>query len=294
MQYTAIQEQFNSVIEYSQGYSGVNTDELFEKWLDAKRDFIEVMGGKLIYEYPETVYFELGPKEKSLRVDDFISMVENRWDNYDLSLFIEAQKEGFFSNQVVESYNYNGQIIPKGMKLLKAFKFFESNTKVLNDIQSAASMIIQEDKVEGKLCLSVHPLDFLSSSENTHNWRSCHALDGDYRGGNLSYMVDKSTIMCYLKSTKNEKLPNFPKEVPWNSKKWRVLLFFSNDWNMIFAGRQYPFYTESGLNFVKDKILSEKFKLGDWSEWTNKKIRGFEANVLLYCYMKYVYILVVT
>ena len=41
MQYTAIQEQFNSVIEYSQGYSGVNTDELFEKWLDAKRDFIE-------------------------------------------------------------------------------------------------------------------------------------------------------------------------------------------------------------------------------------------------------------
>ena len=130
MQYTAIQEQFNSVIEYSQGYSGVNTDELFEKWLDAKRDFIEVMGGKLIYEYPETVYFELGPKEKSLRVDDFISMVENRWDNYDLSLFIEAQKEGFFSSQGVESYNYNGQIIPKGMKLLKAFKFFESNTKV--------------------------------------------------------------------------------------------------------------------------------------------------------------------
>lgn len=290
MQYTAIQEQFNSVIEYSQGYSGVNTDELFEKWLDAKRDFIEVMGGKLIYEYPETVYFELGPKEKSLRVDDFISMVENRWDNYDLSLFIEAQKEGFFSNQVVESYNYNGQIIPKGMKLLKAFKFFESNTKVLNDIQSAASMIIQEDKVEGKLCLSVHPLDFLSSSENTHNWRSCHALDGDYRGGNLSYMVDKSTIMCYLKSAKNEKLPNFPKEVPWNSKKWRVLLFFSNDWNMIFAGRQYPFYTESGLNFVKDKILSEKFKLGDWSEWTNKKIRGFEANGLHYCHMKYPYI----
>ena len=153
MQYTAIQEQFNSVIEYSQGYSGVNTDELLEKWLDAKRDFIEVMGGKLIYEYPETVYFELGPKEKSLRVDDFISMVENRWDNYDLSLFIEAQKEGFFSNQVVESYNYNGQIIPKGMKLLKAFKFFESNTKVLNDIKSPASMIIQEDKVEGKLCL---------------------------------------------------------------------------------------------------------------------------------------------
>ena len=28
--------------------------------------------------------------------------------------------------------------------------------------------------------------DYLSLSENAFNWRSCHALDGEYRAGNLS------------------------------------------------------------------------------------------------------------
>ena len=91
------------------------------------------------------------------------------------------------------------------MKLVRAFKFFETDKELLNEIQSVASMIIQEDKIEGTLCLSVHPLDFISSSENTHNWRSCHALDGEYRAGNLSYMLDKTTVMCYLNSIKEEK-----------------------------------------------------------------------------------------
>ena len=73
----------------------------------------------------------------------------------------------------------------------------------------------------------MHPLDYLSLSENTYNWRSCHSLDGEYRAGNLSYMMDKSTVICYLKSNDDVILSNFGPEVKWNSKKWRVLLYFS-------------------------------------------------------------------
>lgn len=70
-------------------------------------------------------------------------MVYSRWNNPHLSDFIEEQREGFFSNQVVKDYEaYDGKKIPKGMKLVKAFKFFESNQRALEDIQSAASMII--------------------------------------------------------------------------------------------------------------------------------------------------------
>lgn len=275
-----IQEQVNKVISYSQGISDPQTDQLIHDWLEAKRDFIEAMGGALIYEWPDPVSFELGSKEKHLRIDDFICMLSDRWRNDCLADFVEANKEGFFSNQVIDNYPYNGIVIPKGMKLLKAFKFFESDATVLNDIQSAASMIIQEDKIEGTLCISVHPLDFLSSSENTHNWRSCHSLDGEYRAGNLSYMVDKTTVICYLKSKRMEKLPNFPEDVPWNSKKWRVLLFFSENWDMLFAGRQYPFTTETGLDFVKDKLLpAAHLQPGDaWTPWIRKKIKTFEDN----------------
>lgn len=277
MQYKEIQEKFNKVISYSQGIENPKTDKLFADWLEAKRDFIEAMNGKLIWEWPEPVYFELGAKEKTLRVDDFITMVAERWQNNDLANFISTEREGFFNNQVVQQYIYpeGNVIIPQGMKLLKAFKFFEHDTKALNDIQSAASMIIQEDKIEGTLCLSVHPLDFLSASENTHNWRSCHALDGEYRAGNLSYMVDHCTVMCYLRSNRQEKLPNFPEEVRWNSKKWRVFLYFSDRWDMLFAGRQYPFNTETGLDFVRDRVLPV-VHMGNWSPWLKKKISNVE------------------
>lgn len=274
--YNDVQEQFNKVISYSQGIPEPETDKLFADWLEAKRDFIEAFGGQLIYEWPEKVSFELGSREKSLRLDDFIGVLENRYENYDLAEFVRANKEGFFSNQVVESYTTSkGDTIPKGMKLLRAFKFFESDANALEAEQNAASMIIQEDKIEGTLCLSVHPLDFLSTSENTHNWRSCHALDGEYRSGNLSHMIDHSTFICYLKSSKDEKLPNFPPDVPWNSKKWRVLFYMSDRWDMIFAGRQYPFCTETGLDFVKNKVFP-RANLGDFSSWIDKKYCGFK------------------
>lgn len=273
MQYKEIQKKFNEIIKYSQCIENPNTDELFKNWLEAKRDFIEAMGGRLIWEWPEKVSFELGPKEKSLRIDDFITLVNDRYGNENLADFIEQEREGFFSNTVVQPYMSDGIQVPKGMKLLKAFKFFESDSKVLNNLQSAASMIIQEDKIEGTLCLSVHPLDYLSASENNHNWRSCHALDGEYRAGNLSYMIDKSTIMCYLKSPRMEKLPNFPEDVLWNSKKWRVFLYFSESWDMLFAGRQYPFYTETGINFVKERVLPI-VHMNEWTPWLTNKIRS--------------------
>lgn len=274
-----IKEQFKKVISYSQGIENPVVDDLFEKWLEGKRDFIEAMGGKLIYEFPKNVFFELNKHDKEIKVDDFANLVEQNYSNPGLADFISSQREGFFTNRVINSIvTDNGDKIPKDMKLLKAFKFFESNKEALEALQAAASMIIQEDKVEGTLCLSVHPLDFLSASENNHNWRSCHALDGEYRAGNLSYMTDSCTIICYLKSDKDEKLPNFPEDVKWNSKKWRVLLYLSENWDMMFAGRQYPFRTDVGINFVKDNLLPQA-GLGYWSAWTDKKIKSYDNGV---------------
>ena len=139
-----------------------------------------MFGGELIYEFPQKVNFELGPKEKNMRIDEFISTLQGRYDNYDLAMFVEKMKEGFFDNEVPFDYTLdNGQKISKGMKLVKAFKYFEEDKSLLTDMQNHASRIIQEDRIEGTLCLSVHPLDFLSNSENDSNWRSCHSLDGE-------------------------------------------------------------------------------------------------------------------
>lgn len=271
-----IQEQFELVIHYSQeipkvpGQRFVNTDSLFEEWLEAKRDFIEAFGGKLIVELPDKVTFELSQEEKIKRVKDFLTAVDCNYDNPDLARFIDIQKSGFYENKVVEDFEYNGEKIPKGMKVIKAFKFFEKNPKKLENLQNAASMLIQEDKITGVLCLSVHPLDYISASENCHSWHSCHALDGDYRVGNLSYMVDKHTIMCYLRADNCDYiLPDFPTEVPWNSKKWRIWIHLSDNWDIIFAGRQYPFTSNVGLNLAKKELIEPTLNIR-FTDFTNQ------------------------
>lgn len=263
-----IKEQFKQVIQHSQGIHGINVDYLFSQWRNAKSWFLEQNNGEPIYEYPEKVSFELSEDEKYKKIDKFIGKLQSHYNCEELSYFIESMKNGFFNNLTDHDYCIGDTVIKKGTKIVRAFKYFIKNKALRTDLQNQASRIIQEDKITGTLCISVHPLDFLSSSENDHNWRSCHALDGEYRAGNLSYMVDDGTVMIYLKSEHNATLPNFPASVPWNSKKWRVLLFFSNDREMLFLGRQYPFQADGAADFISKKLLPA-FGIHDgWTNWS--------------------------
>ena len=280
-----IKEKFDKVIQYSQyGIETPKTENLFKNWSSNKEHFYYLFGNQCIWEYPEKVSFELDDNTKQARVTDLIAYILCNEYSTELADFIDQQKKGFFDNKVVEEYVTKlNEIITKDTKLIKAFKYFIKDKEVLNDLQSRASRIIQENKVEGKLCFSIHPLDYLSISETTHNWRSCHALDGEYRAGNLSYMMDNCTIICYLKSEQDTKLPHFPDDVPWNSKKWRVLLYFDPRMSMCFAGRQYPFTSNKGMDWIIKHCFNDLFvenyesdftHLCRWSNWTDYMINS--------------------
>lgn len=276
-----LKRQVERVIQHSQGYSEgtpVNAEDLLQEWYKGKKYFIDDWKGELIYEVPEPVQFELSPEEKRNRLSEFIDAVALTYGNDKLADFLDYNFNWFFSNHLEKDYYLTGtDKIPKGTKIIKAFKHFEEDPKILDKLQTQASMIIQEDKINGKLCFSVHPLDYLSSSENTYHWRSCHSLDGDYRGGNLSYMMDSSTIVCYLRNgSETVKLPRFPEDVLWNSKKWRMLMFMSDGWDALFAGRQYPFYSPTALDIVKEKLLASFGKHSvTWTPWYNEFITTF-------------------
>lgn len=247
------------VIEYSQGIYPDKVSELVLKSFHAKRKFIKKFGG-LIYQYPEEITIDLDSADRDYEFENLLSWIvecSNAEKRNEIVSFLLFFKDSFFDNKVTEDYECkNGTVIPAGMKLLKALKYFESDKDILTEMQNKASMYIQKSKISGYLCFSVHPLDFLSSSENTHNWRSCHALDGEYRAGNISYMLDSSTFVCYLKSAEDTKLLRFPDSVPWNNKKWRCLMFISEDDTMAMAGRPYPFHSMDLLNKVRDIIIS--------------------------------------
>lgn len=276
-----LQKDFDEVLRYSQSWSDsvpLNTDVIFEKWLKAKARFIKNWQGHLIAEYFLPVNFPLERTVKVEKLDQFHMRCCRKYKAFNLGNFLaELNTEDFFNNLTSKEYHihsYDSDMVykvPAKYKVIKAFKMFVNDKDTLREIQDLASQIIQENEISGKLFVSVHPLDFLSASENNHNWRSCHSLDGDYRAGNLSYLLDESTVCCYLSNGEKVKLPNFPLSVPWTSKKWRVWLFFSNDTNMLFAGRQYPFETTEGLDFVKNEFLP-RLNLGSWGHFHTKKI----------------------
>ena len=245
--YQEIKDSVYKVLHRSQGLVNREViDSLIDQWANKKHKFIELFGGP-IYEWPQPIEIILSESEQIKKITEFADLVDSSLGLSELSDFIMKNIGTFFDNKV--SYSSNG-VVPIGMKLVKSFKYFVDDKIVLSYIQNVASMIIQENKLSGKLYFSVHPLDFLSSSENNHNWTSCHSLSGDYRSGNLSYMLDESTFMVYLAGENNEILTAFGEEVPWNSKKWRVLFHESKSGSIIFAGRQYPLTSETGLKTV--------------------------------------------
>lgn len=287
--YDDIQKEFNKVLSYSQGVplDKINTDYMFDKWWVNKKKFFDYFGRQFIFEVPKEITFNLSSEARHQRFEEFNAMVndilynENENGAEDFYYFLKDNEDGFYDNNVVmEWVSSNGTKIKPGSKLVRSFKHFIENKKLLEDIQNSASRLIQEDKVTGKLCFSIHPLDFLSTSETTYNWRSCHALDGDYRAGNLGYMMDNSTIVCYLRGEEEAKLPRFPADVPWNAKKWRVLLFWSNDESLLFAGRQYPFTSQTALDDILTKYMplaglgkhAQGREPDHWTPWTGELI----------------------
>ena len=278
-----LKSQVADVIKESQGlyFTDISADKIIDDWLEAKKDFIRAMKGNLIYQLDYPITFNLDKKSKEDRLYKFADFIQNHYENENLCDFLYSINiEDFYNNKtskVYECFITDEQFvkIPENFKVIKAFKFFESNKYALKELQNEASRIIQEDCITGYLCFSVHPLDFLSASENAHNWRSCHALDGEYRSGNLNYLMDKSTVICYLKSDKDVELPHFPSELHWNSKKWRTWVYFSNDKSMVFIGRQYPFISQKGISYITERFLPE-LGFGNWSNFYSSRIQFLE------------------
>lgn len=263
----------------------MNTDRLFKVWELAKADFIAKMGDSLMYTIPEKFVYTLTPEEREDRLKSFIIYLSSV--NPDLSCFVEEQKAGFFQNLVDKNFGN----IHKGCKLIKAFKHFENDPVRLRELQDKASLILMEDRIEGYLTVSVHPFDFLTLSDNNHHWTSCHSLKGDYRAGNLSYMTDASTVICYFSNNKPEKLSNCPSDFEWPSKKWRCLLFFSENRDMIFASKQYPFEHKEMLNNVLNKLLPQSGlceRKKSWSNWNNQYIKSIQVDDFTHTYGKLV------
>lgn len=250
--------QVSKVLCHSQDLVEARVENLMKDWAKNKSHIIDAFGG-LTYEVPEKITFSLSNSAKEKDFKNLITLCNFRNSDVDEARdFLLLQGiEAVFSNKVLVKY----KDVPIGMKLSKALRRLNLSENDLTWLQSRISELVQKNSITGTLVASVHPLDFLSSSENAFNWTSCHGLTHSYGGGNLSYMADDTTFIVYLKAEEDMDIPNFP--FKWNSKKWRVLSYINKDLDLVLYGKEYPFSSEGSEHIVAEKIFKKVFKCHD-------------------------------
>jgi hypothetical protein len=120
------------------------------------------------------------------------------------------------------------------------------------EFRLAHSLCLNEKTLRGKLTLSIHPLDFLTMSDNDSGWSSCMRLrancdvderehQGEYSQGPVEMMNSSCVVIAYLEA----KVPMLitsrdgSKSFEWNNKKWRSLFIVNED--LICPIKGYPY-----------------------------------------------------
>ena len=125
------------------------------------------------------------------------------------------------------------------------------------DFRICHSQILNQKDLGGNLTISIHPLDYMTMSDNSYGWESCMSWEneGGYRQGTVEMMNSRSVVISYLSGDEKMRVG----DDCWNSKKWRQL--FVVDHNIIAGVKDYPYHNEVlGLEVVKwlKELVAEK------------------------------------
>lgn len=158
--------------------------------------------------------------------------------------------------------------VARGSKLTKMIGKIAAayDLPYFEDFRIKHSQALNQKKLKGRLTLSIHPLDYMTMSDNECDWSSCMSWkeDGCYRQGTVEMMNSPMVLVAYLESVNSPMTVRTSdgKVEYWNSKKWRELFIVNND--IICEVKSYPYrnkyITGEVLNWLKEldnKVRSE-------------------------------------
>lgn len=273
--YEALTEQDKSDIEFyirnyasSQGYYSGSLDLencSLSYWNSNKEDLFELFGNKLVLETEisynkSTNQMEADLSETNLTYGPFISKVkeacveqarkeiETVWSTYPNWYY---NIMGCFSTKSLVTNIYSGTkctftlkdekiVMQNGEKVIRILHKIAKILKLeeeYEDFRIQHSMILNQQKFHGTLCLSIHPIDYMTMSDNRYNWSSCMSWidEGCYREGTLECMNSPYVVVGYIKGSEPFTVSghSFP------NKKWRELFIVHPE--MIMGIKGYPF-----------------------------------------------------
>ena len=256
---------------------------LLRYWNSAKNEFLgKVFGGQLILSRPytyktpmDTIYNNMRKKlyrnPSWNRISDFIAQAtthvgclnELRYGLWELSetyTLANNNCERIFdrlfntnSQIVVELPNGKSFKIQRTMKPLKLiYKLLEGWADSLGytewysdyeNVRIIQSQCLNTADLHGTLCLSIHPLDYMTMSDNENDWTSCMRWrrNGEYSQGTVEMMNSATVVVAYLHNP--DKPMTLPNDMPWSNKIWRQL--FVVDEAMITEVKPYPYDDEN-------------------------------------------------
>lgn len=167
------------------------------------------------------------------------------------------------------------RVLSQIMKAYPSYFDNENYQEGFKDFSVWQSRMLNDKKLEGELCLSIHPLDYMTMSENNCDWSSCMNWPetGCYRGGTVEMMNSPMVIVAYLKSKDPLQMDagwRYDGEngrgkryyMDWNSKKWRTLIVVND--TGIYSVKAYPYQhndmTTFAMEWIASCIKDRKFK----------------------------------
>ena len=190
------------------------------------------------YEYDNEEQHEIANRHSAIQ-DGCCNLVslwclaENKYDGESFTLTLPNGK----------SYT-----VTNGCKPMRALaKIAEAfNIEGFEDFRICHSLVHNQKHVSGEVCLSIHPLDYWTMSDNNCGWSSCMSWSemGGYRQGTVEMMNSPCVVVAYMKAKDDMNIAG----CNWNNKKWRQL--FIVDPQCILGIKSYPYFNDNLTNTI--------------------------------------------
>ncbi len=256
-------------------------ETIFEHWAENKENL-----GKMFPEDKLTIEEEVFYKkdinqiyaemDKSDIISQFRDKLRAAWREYCATSGYTQHNAAWYniadlvcnSSLVNNKYDYDPFTIytaDKPIKICQGMKASRAIIKVAETIGMSAadieefrlehSRLLNDVEVHGKMVFSIHPMDFMTMSDNDCRWHSCMSWtnSGEYRQGTVEMMNSPYIVEAYIASDRPYCFDANDPDLMWNNKKWRELFIVSSSCVMGIKG--YPYW-----NRDLEKIALTKLK----------------------------------
>lgn len=288
---------FGQTISTIKDYRDVNLEEGLAAWNESKEKLFHIFGDRLILKKNITILRPLNILKDEMRVALFQD-IENPMYKFRCALdsAINEKNEGIsgypdeithywlkerclgdmlqlidneffrYPNTVV-SFNGKRVIIQPGQKITKILKMlaeFYGLEEEYEAFRIEHSLLLNQKELHGELCFSIHPMDYMTMSDNQSDWNSCMSWrdNGCYHGGTIEMMNSECVVVAYLAASKEADL-GFNHPLIWNNKKWRQLIIVDPN-KLVTTIKAYPYYSEDLSSLCRDWAI----KLLGWEDET--------------------------